>query len=129
MRGLRCDNCRWETQDIAGAAELARQATDVYRRKHHLLTGEEIRLRRERLNLSQEGFSEWLRVGVASVKRWEGAQVQERAMDELIRLKTDPVALDDEAKVVRARLATARAAAKAKRPRPSPKARKRARSP
>jgi hypothetical protein len=40
--------------------------------------------------MTQQQFSEYLGPGIASVKRWESGQVQERAMDELIRLKTDP---------------------------------------
>jgi hypothetical protein len=39
--------------------------------------------------MSQQRFSEYLGAGVASVKRWELGQIQDRAMDELIRLKTD----------------------------------------
>jgi putative zinc finger/helix-turn-helix YgiT family protein len=107
--GLRCDSCGWETQDLAGAADLAQMASDAYRRKHRLLTSDQLKARRERLGMAQEAFAGWLSVGIASVKRWEGAHVQERAMDELIRLKTDPEALADAAKAVRARLAKARA--------------------
>jgi hypothetical protein len=39
--------------------------------------------------MSQQEYSNYLGVGVASVKRWEAGQVQDRAMDNLIRLKTD----------------------------------------
>jgi hypothetical protein len=39
--------------------------------------------------MSQGAFSEYLGTGVASVKRWETGKIQDRAMDELIRLKTD----------------------------------------
>jgi len=113
--GLRCDNCGWETQDIEGLAKLAHLAAEAYRKKHSLLTGSEIRSRRERLHLSQEGFADWLGVGIASVKRWEGSQVQDKAMDELIRLKTDPAALLDAAKAVRARLAASGEATAGKR--------------
>jgi hypothetical protein len=37
-------------------------------------------------------FSDYLGVGNASVQRWEAGQVQDKAMDGLIRLKTDPEA-------------------------------------
>ena len=121
--GLRCDACGWETQDLAGSAHLAQAAADTYRRRHRLLTSDELRARRERLGMAQEGFAGWLSVGIASVKRWEGAHVQERAMDELIRLKTDPEALADAAKAVRARLAKARAG---RAPKPQPRTTKRA---
>ncbi|PIR15264.1 MAG: hypothetical protein COV48_15340, partial [Elusimicrobia bacterium CG11_big_fil_rev_8_21_14_0_20_64_6] len=38
---------------------------------------------------SQEEFSHYLGVGIASVKRWELGKVQDPAYDELIRLKTN----------------------------------------
>jgi hypothetical protein len=40
--------------------------------------------------MTQQQFSDYLGTGVASVKRWEAGQIQDKAMDELIRLKTDP---------------------------------------
>ena len=52
----------------------------------------EIRARRMQLGMSQTQFGEYLGTGPASVKRWELGQVQDKAMDELIRLKTDPEA-------------------------------------
>ena len=70
-------------------AEYMRLAADVYRRKHSLLTSEDIRERRERVNMAQEEFARYLGVGSASVKRWEVGQVQDRAMDNLIRVYTD----------------------------------------
>ena len=110
--GLRCVSCGWETQDLLGAAGLAQLAADAYREEHAMLTSSEIRGRRERLNMSQEAFAEWIGVGIASIKRWEGAQVQDRALDALIRLRTDPAAATQTAKAVRARLAKARTGAK-----------------
>lgn len=92
MPALRCDNCSFETIDSAASAEFTRLVSDAYRIKHGLLTGGEIRGRREQLKMSQQQFAEYLGVGVASVKRWELGQVQDKAMDELIRLKTDPEA-------------------------------------
>lgn len=107
--GLRCNSCGWETQDLAGAGALARLAADAYREEHAMLTSDQIRERRERLNMSQDAFAEWIGVGVASIKRWEGAQVQDRALDGLLRLKTDPAAATQTANAVRTRLARARA--------------------
>jgi putative zinc finger/helix-turn-helix YgiT family protein len=92
MPGLRCGSCGFETIDSVESAEFTRLVSDAYREKHGLLTGVEIRARREQLKMSQQPFAEYLGVGVASVKRWELGQVQDKAMDELIRLKTDPEA-------------------------------------
>ncbi len=88
--GLRCGNCGFQTVDSKDGAEFTRRVSDAYRSKHGLLTSAEIRARREQLKMTQQQFSEYLGPGIASVKRWESGQVQERAMDELIRLKTDP---------------------------------------
>ena len=87
--GLKCDRCGFETIDSVQSAEFTRLISDEYRKAHGLLTSDEIRSRRTRLAMSQQRFSEYLGTGVASVKRWELGQIQDRAMDELIRLKTD----------------------------------------
>jgi hypothetical protein len=50
--------------------------------------------------MTQQGFSDYLGTGVASVKRWEAGQIQDRAMDQLIRLKTDPEAARENLKTV-----------------------------
>jgi hypothetical protein len=39
--------------------------------------------------MSQQSFARFLKVGVASVKRWEAGLVQDEAMDELIKVKSD----------------------------------------
>jgi putative zinc finger/helix-turn-helix YgiT family protein len=87
--GLRCGRCGFETIDSEQSVEFTRLISDEYRRAHGLLTSGEIRSRRAWLGMSQQRFSEYLGAGVASVKRWELGQIQDRAMDELIRLKTD----------------------------------------
>jgi DNA-binding transcriptional regulator YiaG len=67
---------------------FTRLISDEYRRAHGFLTSGEIRSRAW-LGMTQQRFSEYLGTGVASVKRWELGQIQDRAMDELMRLKTD----------------------------------------
>ncbi len=92
MEGLKCDRCGFQTIDSGQSSEFTRLVSDGYREKHGLLKGSEIRARRSRLGMTQQRFSEYLGAGVASVKRWESGQIQDKAMDELIRLKTDPLA-------------------------------------
>jgi putative zinc finger/helix-turn-helix YgiT family protein len=87
--GLKCGRCGFQTIDSVQSAEFTRLISDEYRKAHGLLTGGEIRSRRAWLGMTQQRFSEYLGTGVASVKRWELGQIQDRAMDELIRLKTD----------------------------------------
>jgi putative zinc finger/helix-turn-helix YgiT family protein len=92
MDGLRCDRCGFQAVDSTQSALFTQLLSDAYRRKHGLMTGEEIRDRRNRLKMTQQEFADYIGVGVASVKRWENGQVQEKGLDELLRLKTDPEA-------------------------------------
>lgn len=64
-------------------------AANAYRKKHGLLTGPEIVALRRALGMSQQDAAEFLKVGIASLKRWEGAQIQDEAMDRLLRLSFD----------------------------------------
>lgn len=89
MGGLVCPRCGFATVEGKDMPEYMRLVADAYRSKHGLLTSEEIRERRRRAGMSQAGFADYLRVGVASLKRWEMGKVQDASSDELIRLKTD----------------------------------------
>jgi putative zinc finger/helix-turn-helix YgiT family protein len=90
--GFKCEACGFQTVDSEQSAEFTRLVSDAYRTAHGRLTSKEIRARRTQLGMSQMHFGEYLGTGPASVKRWELGQVQDKAMDELIRLKTDPEA-------------------------------------
>ena len=82
--GWRCP-CGYETVDGADMPSFMREAADVYRRNHDLLTSLELREARQARGMNQNEFADFLGVGSASVKRWEMGQVQDRAMDNLIR--------------------------------------------
>jgi putative zinc finger/helix-turn-helix YgiT family protein len=86
---LVCPGCGYATVDGTDMPEYMRRVGDAYRAKHGLLTSDEIRQRRKRLGMSQAEFADYLRVGVASLKRWEMGKVQDESSDELIRLRTD----------------------------------------
>lgn len=90
MEALVCGKCGYQTIPADRAGEFGRLLVEAYREKRNLLRGQEIRRRRESLGMSQEAFAKWVKVGTASVKRWELGALQDEAMDELIRLKTDP---------------------------------------
>jgi len=90
LQGFRCEKCGFQTIDSAQSVEFTQLISDAFRGKHGLLTGVEIRELRTQLEMTQQAFATYLGVGVASIKRWELGQIQERAMDELIRVKTDP---------------------------------------
>jgi putative zinc finger/helix-turn-helix YgiT family protein len=84
-----CRRCGFQvlTDEQSNAFTIA--SADAYRQKHNLLTTKELKEIRERLGMSLRAFAKYLRVGEASPKRWEAGLVQDEAMDELIRLKTD----------------------------------------
>jgi len=85
----RCVNCGWETLAPGQLDPLRLRVADTYRRNHGLLTSDEIKARRASLRMSQRDFARYLRVGEASIPRWEGPIVQDPSSDELIRAKTD----------------------------------------
>src|SRR6266566_1413001 len=83
---LACSKCGWIALDAETTEELRRRTADAYRKKHGLLTSEEIRALRKLLHKNQSQFANLVGVGEASVKRWETWLVQERSSDQLIRL-------------------------------------------
>jgi len=83
---LACSKCGWITLDAETTDELRRRTADAYRKKHGLLTSDEIRALRQLLDMNQKEFAAFVGVGEASVKRWETWLVQERSSDQLIRL-------------------------------------------
>ena len=69
---------------------LDEDAIAIYRRKHGLLSADEIRAIRERFNLTQVDLAHLLRLGPNTVSRWEsGRNVQTAAMDILLRMIRD----------------------------------------
>ena len=90
MPALECSNCGYVTIRGEDMATFMTLVSDKFREQAGLLTSKEIRDRRAGLKLTQEAFAGYLGVGVASIKRWELGQVQDEAMDQLIRLKTNP---------------------------------------
>jgi len=90
--GLQCTACGFKTIDNEQSGGFTKLVSDAYREKHGLLTSAQIREARNRLGMSQEKFAQYLKVGPASVNRWENGQIQDEAMNELILLKTDPFA-------------------------------------
>jgi putative zinc finger/helix-turn-helix YgiT family protein len=92
VSGFACTSCGYKTIDNNQSAEFTKAVSDAYKAAHDLLTGAELRECRRVLGMSQQEFADYLGVGAASVKRWESGQIQDRAMDKLIRLKTDPEA-------------------------------------
>lgn len=76
---------------------LSMAASNEYRKRHGLLTSSEIEGYRKRLGMTQQEFAGFLKVGIASIKRWEGVAIQDAAMDQLIRISCDPKAQEEAA--------------------------------
>ena len=66
-----------------------RAASDMYRRGHDLLTTKEIDQLRRDLGMTWTQFAEYTRIGVATLKRWMGGEIQTPSLDALVRLKAD----------------------------------------
>ena len=84
-----CNRCGFQVLSQEQSNHYTVASADAYREKHGLLTSTELKGTRQRLKLSQQGFAAFLKVGVASVKRWEAGLIQDEALDQLIRLRTD----------------------------------------
>lgn len=88
--GMVCEKCKAIQFTDEQSNALRRVTVDKYRKKNGLLTSDEVRKYREDIEMSQAQFSEYLGVGVASIKRWETCFVQDKSQDDLIRIKCDP---------------------------------------
>jgi putative zinc finger/helix-turn-helix YgiT family protein len=87
---LKCPRCSEIVLRFQDAKRLHEDASELYRRKHGLLSADEIRAIRERFNLNQADLARLLRLGANTVSRWEsGRNVQTAAMDVLLRMIRD----------------------------------------
>jgi putative zinc finger/helix-turn-helix YgiT family protein len=84
-----CTRCHQPLMDDEQMSQLRKAAADAYRKKSGLLTSEEIAQFRTLFGMSQAAFANYLKVGEASIKRWETYFVQDVGQDEHIRLKCD----------------------------------------
>ena len=83
LRVFECGACK----TIVLPDEAHRRLTKALRVAAGLLAPEEIKAKREMLRLTQKELAGFLRVAESTVSRWEtGAQIQQRAMDLLLRL-------------------------------------------
>jgi len=101
---LVCPKCGFSTIPKEKMGEFSARVADAYRQKHGLLTSGQIKDCRADLGMTQQQFANYIGVGVASVKRWELGQLQDEAMNELIMLKTNLRAAEDNVAQLSARL-------------------------
>ena len=87
---LRCPACGETVLRFEDARRLSTDAIAIYRRKHGLLSADEIRAIRKSFGLTQRELARLLRLGSNTLSRWEaGRNVQTEAMDVLLRLIRD----------------------------------------
>jgi putative zinc finger/helix-turn-helix YgiT family protein len=93
---LGCPKCGEILLRYQDSKRLGEDAIAIYRKKHGLLSADQIRAIRERFELTQADLARLLRLGANTVSRWEsGRNVQTAAMDILLRLLRDlPGSLD-----------------------------------
>ncbi len=80
-----CPRCGLEAGTVISAGEVQRAMADAYREKTGLLTGQKIKELRKARDMTQEQLSLAMKVGIASIKRWESGMIQSRSMDNHLR--------------------------------------------
>lgn len=80
-----CEECGLEVATGKQAGAMQRTIADAYRTQKGLLTSQEIKSKRNDLNMTQKELADDMSVGIASIKRWEGGIVQTPGMDKLLR--------------------------------------------
>jgi putative zinc finger/helix-turn-helix YgiT family protein len=87
---LACSRCPEIVLRFDDERHLQQRALAIYRKKYGLLSADEIRSIRERLEVTQGELARLLRLGKNTISRWEaGRNVQTGAMDLLLRLIRD----------------------------------------
>jgi putative zinc finger/helix-turn-helix YgiT family protein len=81
-----CPECGAEAGTVKQTAAIQKSIADAYRKSVGLLTGTEIGEGRKRMKLTQEELAKRMNVGIASIKRWEGASIQSKSMDQALRI-------------------------------------------
>jgi len=80
-----CPACNTEAATVKQASVIQNSISDAYRQKTGLLSSEEIRKKRKKMGISQQELADRMKVGIASIKRWEGSQIQTKSMDKALR--------------------------------------------
>jgi putative zinc finger/helix-turn-helix YgiT family protein len=87
---LRCPKCDEIMLRFQDSKRLGEDAIAIYRKKHGLLSADEIRAIRQRFDLTQADLTRLLHLGANTISRWEsGRNVQTEAMDILLRMIRD----------------------------------------
>jgi putative zinc finger/helix-turn-helix YgiT family protein len=91
-----CPECGMEAGTVHSAGAIQTQLADGFRKQTGLLTGEEIRSLRKKRGLTQQELADCLKIGVASIKRWENGLIQSKSMDHALCLHLTANRLNDD---------------------------------
>jgi len=90
----KCAVCGNDIFDMECEERNLRSAYNTYRRKHNLLTPEEIARIRQRYGLSQRALARALGWGLVTIHRYENGALQEKSHDRVLReIASDPSVL------------------------------------
>ena len=81
-----CPDCGLEAGTVKTAGAVQCAIADAYREKVGLLTSQEIKSLRQGKDLTQQQLADAMKVGIASIKRWETGMIQSKAMDRALRM-------------------------------------------
>jgi putative zinc finger/helix-turn-helix YgiT family protein len=81
-----CPECGLEAGTVHSTAAIQQELAEAFRKRTGLLTGEEIKSLRKKKGLTQQELADRLKIGVASIKRWETGLIQSKSMDHALRL-------------------------------------------
>lgn len=82
---FQCPVCSLEAATTGQTTAIQKTVADAYRSKTGLLTSHQIVAARTKLGIAQQGLADRMKVGIASIKRWEGATIQTKSMDTMLR--------------------------------------------
>jgi putative zinc finger/helix-turn-helix YgiT family protein len=80
-----CPTCGLAAGTLSQGAAVQKAIADAYRKKMGLMSGKEIIEERKKQRLTQDQLASRMRVGIASIKRWEGGTIQSKSMDKMLR--------------------------------------------
>ncbi len=86
----KCSTCNNEFAPSELEKRNFKVAYDTYRKRHKLLTPEEIRKIRKKYGLGQRHFSRFLGWGEITIHRYESGAIQDAAHNEVLSLLADP---------------------------------------
>jgi putative zinc finger/helix-turn-helix YgiT family protein len=81
-----CPVCGLEAGTAKSAGANQQELADAFRKQVGLLAGDEIKSLRKKRGLTQQAMADRLKIGVASIKRWETGLIQSKSMDHALRL-------------------------------------------